>query len=151
MKRSTNFMLVALWALPILTHAQSPQFQYGYDAAGNRTERNMIVLHVGQPGGNQAARSGDEQWPEEQAQAGLQRDDLRLYPNPTEGQVHLEFAEAEVPIKQVRIVDQSGRLLYRAENLRGQQIFDFSGYSHGLYFIILQRNGEVERFKVVKK
>lgn len=69
-------MLAALWALPILTHAQSTQFQYSYDAAGNRTERNMIVLRVGQPGGNQAAPSGEQPVSDEQAQAGLQRVDL---------------------------------------------------------------------------
>jgi len=72
----TKTLTAVLYLVVSTGIAQSTQFQYGYDAAGNRTERNMIVLQMGEPGANQAARSGDEQWPEEQAQAGLQREDL---------------------------------------------------------------------------
>jgi len=68
---------------------------------------------------------------------------LRLYPNPSQGQVTMEWlGEFAGERLQVRIMNQTGQML-RLEELRTNKVrtFDFSDLPQGLYLIQVQGEG----------
>ena len=130
--------------------AQSTQFDYTYDQAGNRTQRNMVVLKVAEPDteAEEQQQTSNDTSGAEPLQLG--EGSISFFPNPTRGLVQVEFTKGNVRINRLRITDQSGRVMWDKKDLVGPQELNFSEFSSGLYFISVYKNGAVHRFKVLK-
>lgn len=74
---------------------------------------------------------------------------IRIYPNPTGGVFQVEV-EASYPSR-IYITDISGRVLDVTSNaVSGNRLeFDLTGYSNGLYFVVIENNGQRTTEKVM--
>lgn len=80
-----------------------------------------------------------------------QNHDVKIYPNPTSGLFQVEFAaEAGIPAR-MYLTDVSGRTLdVTFSTVSGNRVeFDLSGFSKGLYFVVIENNGKRMVEKIV--
>ncbi len=146
----TTLFLIGLW-LPTLVWAQDA-VQYGYDAAGNRISREVVQLRTGGAAGSAVQTNSqtalDSVWGVQQALEESLR--IELYPNPTQGRVHLFLSDAQTQIEELRLLNQQGKQLYREKNLTGEQVLDLQAQAAGTYFVWVAIHGKIHRFQVVK-
>jgi uncharacterized phosphosugar-binding protein len=72
----------------------------------------------------------------------------RIYPNPTDGAVTLEFETAAARI--VTISDMTGKTLLRQTVSEQTVRIDLSNYSSGVYLITIEEGKEKSTTRVVK-
>ena len=74
--------------------------------------------------------------------------DLRLYPNPVNGQLTLQISSESVGDETVRIYDAAGRMLKTSTVTlaRGMnsKVIDISLLSKGVYFVKLEKSGLIQ-------
>lgn len=73
---------------------------------------------------------------------------LSVYPNPTSGLVHFECTDL---IQEIKIFDQSGRIVAVEALSNFKSEVDLGRLSSGLYFTSVNINGEVRWFRIVKE
>lgn len=74
---------------------------------------------------------------------------LVLFPNPTEGQIHLK---SNAEISEIQIIDLSGRVLYSKTVESANPTFNFSELPSGMYIAkIKTQNGDSQNIKFIKK
>jgi hypothetical protein len=68
---------------------------------------------------------------------------IRLFPNPTSGELHLQFASGVPRAAQVQILDIWGRVLYREALVTGSMEYYWSGdgIPGGIYFVRVLSEG----------
>lgn len=72
---------------------------------------------------------------------------VSVYPNITKGDV---YVESNVDLVSIKICNTTGAVLYETTTLEGR--LDFSGYTSGLYFVLLvDENGNTYTKQVIKK
>lgn len=135
----------------LIMHAQNV-YVYTYDDAGNRIQRDMVPLRLANPNGGNSANAAHQISEAEGAVAEL-NDQLQisLFPNPTAGEVNLEFSAAEHFTEEVRIISSRGELVYQKQDITGNFTVPFVNLPAGNYFIWLKLNGSIERFQVIKE
>ena len=79
--------------------------------------------------------------------------DAILYPNPTSGNVTIEFSGSESEHLKFNIYDFTGRKIYDEVIIASVGVnyiyYDFSGYPQGVYFISLEKNDMINTLRVV--
>lgn len=107
-------------------------------------ERRVITIHRGAEG--DAPKVDPVPAPQQATDRTLQLDGFRAYPNPSQGQVTVEFHSTPDPVI-VSLLDMSGRQLFREElnafNGDYFQQFDLSEYAKGTVIIHVLQNGKV--------
>ena len=82
----------------------------------------------------------------------LSLDDYKISPNPSKGQLNLQFKGEAKPIK-LRIFDLSGKLVFAAEEdyFTGfyQQTIDLTNQGSGTYFLQISQEGKAFTDKLV--
>ena len=151
LKRMATLALISPLLGITIIHAQSTQFDYTYDQAGNRTQRNMVVLKVGEPDTEAEERQQTSNDTSGAEPLQLAEGSISVFPNPTRGLVQVEFTKENASLNRLRITDQTGRVMWDKKDLVGPQELNFSEFSSGLYFITVHRNGATHRFKVIKE
>jgi hypothetical protein len=72
--------------------------------------------------------------------------DLRIYPNPTNGIIHLDFQRIPEPNAWMLIYDSSGRMMQRKIVREKNESFTFDNQPPGIYFIkIDQKNSKTHK------
>jgi large repetitive protein len=74
-------------------------------------------------------------------------DDVKVYPNPTQGVLNLEQVPADATI---RLVDIYGRVVRNWMAVSGTQTLDISTEPEGMYFIQIEHNRQQHSFKILK-
>ena len=129
--------------------------EYGYDAAGNRILRKVVVIPEQksitsyQEKGNELDTNIRE---ENYYLDDLEGISLKIFPNPTHSRVRIEIQNVETKVDgTLSLYNVSGALLFtqRIQTLEAE--LDLSGYSKGTYFAVLRINGKITNWKVVKK
>jgi hypothetical protein len=81
--------------------------------------------------------------------------DAQVYPNPTTGDITLEFNAADQDHYQIRVMDFSGRTIDVNEGTATMGLnryrYDLSGLAQGIYLVRVERAGEVQVLRVVLK
>lgn len=72
---------------------------------------------------------------------------ISLYPNPTNGKVHIENAEGF----QIEVYNLLGKVILRKANIAQQEIIDLTNLTSGVYYVKLQNEKTTEIKKVVVK
>jgi len=72
-------------------------------------------------------------------------DNLKLYPNPTQGLLNVSGAAN----MKLSIIDVKGVVVYQFDHLSNQQQIDISGLSNGVYFAKFERDNQVNVQKIV--
>ena len=135
-------LLLALLPLGVLS-AQTPVYEYSYDAAGNRVLRAILPLHKG--GDAPAVSRGSD--PEEGLS--LVGAAVRVFPNPTRGTVRVESADT-VSIAGYRLHDARGLLLEQGRVGSCTVTLDLSGRADGVYLLDVWLGAERRHFRIVK-
>jgi hypothetical protein len=83
----------------------------------------------------------------------LAQTEVRVYPNPTSGQVYVNLPNGSNQEVMVRVMDASGRVVRTAQlsNNRNAVEFDLTGISSGLYFVHLSQGNETKTVKLMVK
>ena len=70
---------------------------------------------------------------------------ITVYPNPTNGLVHIEIPHQN--IQNIKVYDLQGQLIKETK----QSPFNLSNYSNGPYFIKAQTNQGIYTYKLIKQ
>ncbi|MDR1090410.1 MAG: T9SS type A sorting domain-containing protein [Prevotella sp.] len=116
------------------------KIQYAYDAAGNRIKREIVLT-------KSASETESSFFTEELAQR-----TIKIYPNPTEGQLKVEVSDFE-DCKSVNltIVNMQGQVVLRKKMNSATDDLDISGKASGLYVLRINIDGEYSSWKIIKK
>jgi hypothetical protein len=76
--------------------------------------------------------------------------DLRIFPNPTENKISLEF-EQSTAIDKITIVNTLGQEMYQLLKPAPRQVIDISNLPAGIYFIRAESKHGQGVFKIVKQ
>lgn len=122
--------------------AQQEKIVFQYDLSGNRVSKNLTVLKVG----------NFEQLPDcLKDSLGKQEYDVRIYPNPTNDYLNIEFSkENQIEKSHIIIVGINGDIKYTSEVSDKHTTLDFSRYANGEYFIKIFNNLKSISYKVIK-
>lgn len=79
--------------------------------------------------------------------------DLKVYPNPVSEKLYIEINNFSGDAIEYAIFDLSGRLMYRNSRFdyMGRITVDMSGYTQGVYSIIVQSKDSAKSFKIIKR
>ncbi len=76
--------------------------------------------------------------------------EVSIYPNPTEGDVHLKFDRIPEDATWINVYTETGRLIMKSLIKSDEKNLDFKGYVPGIYFIQIAQKKQ-KTFKVVLK
>jgi len=138
-----SFTLIALLLLSIQVFGQSQKFWY--DASGNRTSRKTIGL-------KSESRIIDNKNPTEDISDQVGEKEILIYPNPVKSQLTIEIKGYEEGLNAgFYVSDQGGRQLLSRRNVSQSTTLDLSGYSPGVYFLIIIINNERSKWTIIKE
>ena len=133
-------MLVAGFLLACAGVRAQSRVEFGYDAAGNRIYRRVIVLD-----GGQRRAETEETYP-----LPASGRTVRIYPNPTHGRLAI-LVSGEVRSGGMTVYNLGGARLHASSLQEGENILDLSGLDDGRYVLVLNMDGEKKEYVVVKK
>ncbi|MFT3740235.1 MAG: T9SS type A sorting domain-containing protein [Breznakibacter sp.] len=117
---------------------------YLYDNAGNRIER-AIELNAA----NTAKSAVLEQQVFEEALAGQE---IKIYPNPTEGQLSVSVVPLESHLEgTIAVTDMNNRLILTKQITSGVTPIDLSAQPAGYYLMKIIIGTETSTWKIIKK
>ncbi|MFN8208937.1 MAG: T9SS type A sorting domain-containing protein [Bacteroidales bacterium] len=152
----TFFLRILLYSLFLLMHGGTVFSQtaiaYDYDANGNRISRHIVYLKSGSVVPADTAPKYEKEAEKEIQQEQLGELTLRIYPNPTHGEVVVETTGKDPQIQIVcYLFTSSGMLL--VEKKQSSDIFpiDLSGYSNGMYILKIKIGEKVSEWKIIKQ
>ncbi len=125
--------------------------EYIYDDAGNRTDRQVIVI---QNNLKSATLSDDDnKTDEEPIKSNWENMEILIYPNPTIGDINLGF-KGSTDINDIRyqVFNATGKLMLTGHlKTGGLNRLQFSTLSKGLYILVLQHGTEKKTWKIIKQ
>ena len=170
-----NKIVIALiMVFPLMLTAQSEAVTYGYDNAGNRIYRDVIVLMIAEEkdstlqeellntndilaNDNSSNSNNNSATKEESSTPTIHSKELdgvklELYPNPTTGSIVVNVPNfEEVNQGLIRVSDLTGKLLIEEKVTSSSTNIDLSPYKDGSYILFLNINGKINEWKVVKQ
>lgn len=128
-----------------LTAKAQQKLSYAYDAAGNRTERTIVM----------SARSADV---EDKAQDGLFFEEqianlqLRIYPNPVKEQLTIQISDYESSARMEFVLYSiGGSILHRGTIDSETTLVNMSRFTTGTYVLHIIIGGKRTVWKVIKQ
>lgn len=137
MKRILLFSFLLTCAL--LLKAQS-KISFTYDASGNRTERVIVLTKSAVATPEVITDKSDE------------LHEIKIYPNPTKGQIKLEISNSE-KIKSCTITINTmsnGKLVMRKKATLPITDIDISTQQSGIYIMVIEIDGNYTSWKIIK-
>jgi hypothetical protein len=117
--------------------------------------RDMVPLRIANSGGGISANAPatPDSWQVDSTIAAISQTDvsIALYPNPTTKVINVEYGNPEITTEEVRILNNSGQVVYKEESLSANFVVPFESLPSGSYYIWLKINGNIERFQVIKE
>ena len=133
---------------------------FDYDDAGNRTERNIIVLAPESTPNDSTLKTGElsdlPQSPEQTASTAIvetigQRA-VHIFPNPTGGKFTVEIeAIGEESAGGLQLHSLSGEKIIDLKNPGRRTEVDLTGRPAGAYILSITINGKTQTWKVIKQ
>ena len=143
-KRQVILFISALLSITGVLKAQT-NYEFTYDAAGNRTRRAVVILTKGDSSGEAGGRSGTLV-----SQAAETDDGVRLYPNPTKGEIRLETPGTDA-MGFYMLSDSQGRTLETGKGKGATLTLDLSGRPNGVYLLEAVVGEKTTYYKIIKQ
>ena len=124
-------------------------FSFDYDANGNRIKREVIVI----PSKMAYSEMPNDSSIVEQSEVNIiERDDIKIYPNPTKGDLKVELnTNSDIQKVQINIISIKGQLLYNTDVVQRAYNLDLSSFAQGAYILIMQVNDKKYEWKIIKE
>lgn len=136
MKKISPFLLFIV----LVGTMNAQKIQYVYDNAGNRVKREIVLT-------KSAAETQPAVFTEE-----LAKRTIKIYPNPTEGQLKVEVpAFEESNSVNLTIVNMQGQVVLRKKMNSVVADLDISSKPNGIYILQINIDGENSSWKIIKK
>jgi hypothetical protein len=116
--------------------------KYVYDNAGNRTQRYLYSSGV---------KDADEIKESDNKETPYFADVIKIYPNPTTGELTIDFLLAEEKQIDVTVFDQNGRVLFEQDISGCTDQIDLTPYPSGTYLMKIAIDGHSKIYQVSKK
>jgi hypothetical protein len=125
---------------------------YAYDAAGNRISRTIVLQQSMMRAMSMPDFDSDETWEEEKPFVDFLNDlQVKIFPNPTRGQLAIEITGADGENVQITVFSARGELLLTKQaTASARTAVDLSAFSTGNYILVLTINGTNQQYKIVK-
>jgi len=138
--------LLTMFFLLAVSLMASAQVRYIYDPAGNRILREHVSY------ARSRSQYGDEESDNRSTSDMLANRNIRVYPNPTSGQLKVEVLNFEdTDICDLSLCTLLGIQIASARLTSSHSIFDLSAQKDGLYLLHMQINGIKHSWKILKK
>ena len=124
-------------------------FSFDYDANGNRIKREVIVI----PSKMAYSEMPNDSIVDDKATINIiERDDIKIYPNPTKGDLNVELnTTSDIQKIQINIISIKGQLLYNTDVVQRAYNLDLSSFAQGAYILIMQVNDKKYEWKIIKE
>ena len=128
------------------------KISFAYDAAGNRVSRTIELPaspgEFGGGGGTAEFREDENFFTESLAEK-----EIKIYPNPTRGQLRVEILGYENLDKNsfIQVLTSSGALLYKSTALSQTNDINLTDKPDGLYLMLITIAGERSTWKIIKQ
>lgn len=149
-KQTTTIMkklLVILFAC-ISANAYSQgvlPIEISYDDAGNRIMRKVMPVSMMASGGD---NHNDSTYYIDR----MESIQMKVYPNPTQGIVHIELqSTTDITDNGIRVFDSKGRIICEKSGDGNTMEIDLKHYPSGYYIVDLYANKERTTWKIVKE
>ncbi len=117
---------------------------YGYDAAGNRISRVIVIDPLQAP---EAAPAAPPVYSEM-----LKQTEIRIYPNPTEGLLKVEIVGLDTEKNnRLMLYDMSGNLILNRDHIDSSTDLDISNRLPGTYILRIFAGEDKTEWKIIKK
>jgi hypothetical protein len=143
----TNLLIGFILALAIIPFAGLTQnnYDFGYDAAGNRISRIISLKSAN----IQDGFASSQLLPPIVDKIGLAT--TRIYPNPTKGILHLEITAENNEQANLTVHDLNGKLIVQNGRILNNCDIDLSGSPSGMYILRVFIGAESKEWKVIKE
>jgi len=150
------YTLALAWVALLMPQSSMAQttFEYTYDAAGNRTVRNILSLKAA------TIDTTNTDMPPEKVDVTkknmgtdiLGDITLNLYPNPTVGKIEVTIENLATESKcEILVFDLKGGLLFNKKGISATSQIDLSSQPQGSYIIKILVDGNVSEWKIIKE
>lgn len=121
---------------------------FTYDAAGNRTIRE-IVFKSSKTTFNSNLDTISSIKPFTDMMGKMK---ITIFPNPTKGQLSVEIKNMPINASgEIRIYNVSGNIIQYQKTVGSLNLFDFSPYSTGIYFLQIKVGQDESKWKIIKQ
>lgn len=128
---------------------------YEYDELGNRILRYVIYLNTKSgytKSGESSKFVADTNYQEEPIISKLDEFVLKVYPNPTKGNLKVEInGESEILNSQVEIFNSNGKMIFSLKKIQREYDLNLFDYPDGIYILRMTLNGKPYDWKIIKK
>ena len=139
-----------------------PSIEYSYDASGNQIKKELIQVS-GMISGRSLKSSKEEipEWdltdavfnePAPSAEEMMNELKLKIYPNPTRGDLRVDITGGEIPRRSMFLLyDITGKVLKQQINISATNFLDISSYPAGTYILRVILDNDVSVWKIIKE
>lgn len=128
---------------------------FTYDDNGNRIGRSVIVIPPPQYDGDSTLKDLNIYAAELEAKAvkaEIDNYNIKVFPNPTQGQLTVKIEGAELPAGvEIKVYNTTGELMLHKDKVQSITRIDLSLFISGTYILHLQMGKKSESFTVIKK
>ena len=138
-------LLLFLTLFAFAGKSQTYKVSFGYDNAGNRVSRTVVVL-------NPQLRSATQEEETTSVEEVLSDVTIKIYPNPTEGMVTVEInSPRETETNEVSLYSLSGKNILPAKIVEQSANLDISDQPAGVYILKIRAGEQHTEWKIIKK
>lgn len=128
---------------------------YNYDAAGNTTDRSIVLSVSKNALASYDGSTGEEltdtlETKQEYYEDVFATHTVHIYPNPTQGQLKVEIPDLEPSQRtSIKVYTAQGNIVYSSQQT-GESI-DLINQANGLYLLEIDLNGEKRTWRIIKE
>ena len=139
------FAMFANWALGQTAY----NIKYKYDNAGNRTERNVIMLKSAK---NDNAQIAAAEMKSDVYQEDVLGHEIKIHPNPTKGQLRVEITNfGEKMQASIAVYTLAGKPVAVMQAFAGTNLLDISAQPQGVYIMRITIEQTSSDWKIIKQ
>jgi YD repeat-containing protein len=155
MMKTIKLILLFAGLLLFFRASNAQNVTYGYDAAGNRISRTIVMQTSSFRSATIEEEEEEEEKEEEEATAYseiLSEVQIKIYPNPTKGLLHVEIQNLPPDVTaRIALYQLSGKLLILKEDVTYSTEIDITGQPTGTYLLKIVAGKEQTEWKIIKQ